>query len=291
MRPMKFSLTLSGKYLLGFTMLLLAAVLMNGHNLLYLLVSSLMAILLLGAVIPHRLVRRAAVSLMIPDEWYVRTPAYVTCRITLPRWGQGLPVQVEWCGGKWESEGEQACEVLHRGHWAAPEVQVTSSVPFGIASVVLTIAPTVMTHQGFVRREWVVFPRLRPLTAEEVERVVREYAGGTSSPHEPLVEISSVRPYRSGDDLRLIHWKASAKRGGMMVKEFEADSHQAVVLQVPPVFPSEDSREEELSLIASAVAELIAQDRVVQLRLGGWATPFGSGRSHLLDMLRALALS
>lgn len=47
------------------------------------------------------------------------------------------------------------------------------------------------------------------------------------------MEPRGVREYSSGDSLRHVHWASSAKRGQLLVKEFEAGSHTAasIVLQ------------------------------------------------------------
>jgi uncharacterized protein (DUF58 family) len=47
------------------------------------------------------------------------------------------------------------------------------------------------------------------------------------------LEPRGVREYSSGDSLRHVHWASSARRGQLLVKEFEAGSHTAasIVLQ------------------------------------------------------------
>ena len=43
-------------------------------------------------------------------------------------------------------------------------------------------------------------------------------------------EFFGVRPYRIGDEVRHIHWKATAAKGRLMVKEFEASAVDQVVI-------------------------------------------------------------
>ena len=43
-------------------------------------------------------------------------------------------------------------------------------------------------------------------------------------------EFFGVRPYRIGDEVRHIHWKATAAKGQLMVKEFEASAVDQVVI-------------------------------------------------------------
>lgn len=42
--------------------------------------------------------------------------------------------------------------------------------------------------------------------------------------------VSSVRPWREGDDLRAVDWKASARRNDWVVREFESDASEGVEL-------------------------------------------------------------
>lgn len=42
--------------------------------------------------------------------------------------------------------------------------------------------------------------------------------------------VSSVRPWRDGDDLRTVDWKASARRNDWVVREFESDASEGIEL-------------------------------------------------------------
>ena len=44
------------------------------------------------------------------------------------------------------------------------------------------------------------------------------------------VEFFGVRPYRIGDEVRHIHWKSTAGKGKLMVREFEASATEQVVI-------------------------------------------------------------
>ena len=45
-------------------------------------------------------------------------------------------------------------------------------------------------------------------------------------------EFESLRDYAPGDDPRTIDWKASAKRTGLVVRTYEAERHQSIVLAI-----------------------------------------------------------
>jgi uncharacterized protein (DUF58 family) len=48
------------------------------------------------------------------------------------------------------------------------------------------------------------------------------------------VDLIHLRRYRSGDPLRRIHWKASARLGTLQVRETEQEHHQAFALYIDP---------------------------------------------------------
>lgn len=295
------SFTEEGQVFLVLTILVSGATLMNGHNLLYWLVSVCWVILGIGWVGSRRVVRHAAVTLVIPDEWYAATPVEVEAQ-----WNTHENIKVVWQGTTWVQWGEGVCHAPRRGKMRVGEALISSDAPFGLFQARRSVVPRVVSRSGFPREEWVVFPLVRPMRWEEVEEVLDRYSGRTTSPHEPQEDLSSVRGYRSGDDPRRVHWKASAKRDHLMVKEMETLRHHEAVLQVPLAYsgpitkqiptsgmpeisPDLEDREQMFSVIASALVELTHADRLVQLRVGGWASPFGTGRAHLLELLHVLA--
>jgi len=50
-------------------------------------------------------------------------------------------------------------------------------------------------------------------------------------------EIHGVRSYRSGDNPRLIHWRTSARRGELMVRELEDVPSDNLLVIVDPTHP------------------------------------------------------
>jgi len=64
--------------------------------------------------------------------------------------------------------------------------------------------------------------------------MINDYDGNTldfdARRHDNAETISEIRKYRSGDRLRTIHWKLSAKKDELMVKSFEQTSGAAIEL-------------------------------------------------------------
>ena len=85
-----------------------------------------------------------------------------------------------------------------------------------------------------------VYPRIGQLTRRwfQLQRQASENRMGKrhdrSSQQE---EYHGLRDYRSGDSPRWIHWRTSARRGELMVKEFEQQNEQELALLIDPWLP------------------------------------------------------
>ena len=114
-------------------------------------------------------------------------------------------------------------------------------------------------------------------------------------------EYHGLRDYRSGDSPRWIHWRTSARRGELMVKEFEQQNEQDLALLIDPWLPRtkiapelRDAMEQAISFAATVCLETCRrQGRRLTL---GWtgATPEvcqGQASVKLLhELLERLAL-
>jgi uncharacterized protein (DUF58 family) len=118
---------------------------------------------------------------------------------------------------------------LSRGRYRAGPLQVRLSDPFGMID--LTRAFTATT-------EFLVTPVIDLLPASEPPR--SDELGDGASSHSigsHGADDASTREYRTGDDLRKIHWRSSARTGALMVRQEERPwrSQTTVVLDVRAV--------------------------------------------------------
>lgn len=97
-------------------------------------------------------------------------------------------------------------------------------------------------------------------------------------------DLLALRKYGQGDSHRLIHWKASARLGQLMVRQFAAESHDGYVLRVDSS-AQVWTRPEQFELLCS-FAGTLAEDYFAAGRLRGAIV--NGGRLHETRRLRDL---
>ncbi|MGQ7295607.1 DUF58 domain-containing protein [Quadrisphaera sp. KR29] len=106
----------------------------------------------------------------------------------------------------------------------------------------------------------------------------------------------STREYRAGDDLRRVHWRSTARRGELMVRQDEQPRQRrgAVVLdRRPGAFPDPGAFEAAVSAAASLALSLHEAGAAVHLELGradGAPAAAAAGREVLLEQLALVEL-
>lgn len=182
---------------------------------------------------------------------------------------------------------------LRRGRRFAGPLTVRTGFPLGLVSASETIA-------GTGQHIW-VYPRCFdvqyvPITGEQFLDM-----GDAISPRSGGVEeFAGVREYRYGDSRRHVHWRASARRGELVVKEFMRPAAATVTIAVDLRASAcigeglETTTEYAISAAASVARYALGSGHHVQLALGGetfqtmgpWR-----GLGAFEHVLRALALA
>jgi uncharacterized protein (DUF58 family) len=169
-----------------------------------------------------------------------------------------------------------------RGKHYMPGLRTLTRFPFGLfAKMSRPIQPDPV----------LVYPAVRALAPAEVPAALdpgwreRDRRGRGAS-------LRGLRPYRPGDDPRLLHWKTSAKAGDLMVKELgdEDRPRDPLVVEDPAAGTPAEVVEANLSYVASLAAHAIRLGSQVDLTTADGSTGFGQGEAHLDRILERLAL-
>jgi len=273
----------------------------TGNNMLYLLVSALLALIVVSGILSEQSMRGLQLTGVAPDEIYAGQPALLGASIAnRKRWFTSYSVTVELLapaaralesasGFIYIRRIEAGLERLatweetlpRRGRHRLTGVRITTRFPFGLF---------VKAGRPALTDEVVVFPAVRPVSAESL-RQLGESGDASARRRGRGNDLYNLRGYRPGDDPRFIHWRSSAKAEGLLVRELEADTSQNTrLVLVGRGRRGAEELERGLSEAASLAVALIRAGAAVELAGPGCAVPLGHGRAHLRRMLTALAL-
>jgi uncharacterized protein (DUF58 family) len=182
-----------------------------------------------------------------------------------------------------------------RGTMRLPPVVVSCGYPFGLivferhsGEDEIAIAPPLGVVRRAALRRWL---SQRHVSIGAVRsRPIRHPSG--------QAEFHGLRPFRSGDSPRHVHWRTSARRGELMVREFEEHPNDDLVLIVDLAATDSASPQDfeaMLSLAATIVWEWCRQkgDRLTVILAGAEPRRIHgpTGDSVCGDVLRALAVA
>ena len=102
------------------------------------------------------------------------------------------------------------------------------------------------------------------------------------------VSIAGLREYRQGDEVRNVHWKASARRRGLVVKEVESESPHGVDIQLD-LRAEHEELEHALSMISALALECAANKTPLGLRAQGHHETYGHHHQPIDQLFEYLA--
>lgn len=185
-----------------------------------------------------------------------------------------------------------------RGRYGLRPLRVVSRFPFGLACRAAELTPA---------EEWVVLPRLGRVSGEGLKEWMAKATRGDGRMRQRKLrralqeaDIHGLRDYRPGDSPRWIHWKTSARRNQLLVREFEDSAPPDLVLVVEPWLPDRAAaadldRLEALVSLAAGVCrewcrEPAARLTLVVSRPGPAVLAGGSGTAFATRAMETLAV-
>lgn len=198
----------------------------TGHNLFHLALALLLSAVIVSGLLSERNLRRVTVRRRLPAEITAGVAFPVTLELanTHPR---RTLYSLEVSDSSTFSPrarvahvvalGPGQCETLSylarvekRGRHDFTTVHLSTRFPFGLFEKVRVVP---------LRTPFVAYPRLREVRQADARAAGAEGSGG--KPSRLGEEILNLRGAQLEDDHRLIHWRTSARRGELTVKEFD----------------------------------------------------------------------
>lgn len=293
-------------YILGIFLVAIAA-LNTGNNLLFLVLASLIAIILMSGILSSITLSGIEMRLQLPEHIFAGQPVRALVelhneKLTLP----SFSLRVEGVRGKDAANAAMLQTPVYfpyipkhdrvqqnvpmtfprRGIYCQEAFRVVTRFPFGFLQKARRID---------LKSEALVYPSVEP------SQDFFEILPGMQGALESLAkgggqDLYALRDYLPRDSSRHVHWKASARLGSLMVREFTREDDCRVVLILDPHSPANLAArdagvrfERAVTMCAALAWHFYERNATMQFRTAGFETPLVEAEAVIFEILRHLA--
>jgi uncharacterized protein (DUF58 family) len=276
------------------------AALNTGNNLLYLVLSLMLAFLVLSGLLSEAALRGIAVRRRLPPELFAETPCRVGLEISnrqrrVPSFAVVIEDRAVDAGAVERAAGrvfalrigpgqtEQRAyrfEPAARGELRFTRFLVYTRFPFGLFSKSLTIESP---------QRSLVYPAIEALEVPHELGALRESGVGRSGTRDAGALVSGLREWAAGDAVARIHWTASLRRSSLLVREVEAERRPEVEVRLRTRGTPGARFERSVRWAASEVVALLEAGLRVALATDAERLPPGAGAAQRTLLLSFLA--
>jgi uncharacterized protein (DUF58 family) len=293
-------------YILGIFLVAVAA-LNTGNNLLFLILASLIAIILMSGVLSSITLSGVEMRLQLPEHIFAGQPVRTLVevhneKLTLPSFSLRVeairgknavnaamldtPVYFPYIPKHERVQQHVPMTFPRRGIYSQEAFRIVTRFPFGFLQ---------KARRVDLKSEALVYPSVEPT------RDFFEVLPGMQGALESLAkgrgqDLYALRDYQPRDSSRHVHWKASARLGSLMVREFTREDDCRVVLVLDPrtsvglAEKEANARFERAVTMCAALAwHFYERNAILQFRTAGFETPLLEAEEVIFDILRHLA--
>jgi uncharacterized protein (DUF58 family) len=311
----EYRVSRAGWVYLGGIILVALAALNTGNNLLFLVLACLIAIILMSGILSSTTLSGVDMRLELPEHIFAGQPVRATIELqnekrTLPSFslrveaaklkGAPAPAMLETPiyfpylpkGGK----VQQTVPVTfsRRGVHRQDTFRIVTRFPFGFLQ---------KARRMDLKTEAVVYPSVAP--TDELVEILPGLQGALESLSKGRgQDLYALRGYVANDSVRHVHWKASARSGSLMVREFTREDDCRVLLVLDPhISPALNSSsaptsqtaserfERAITLCAALTWHFYERNAALQFRSAGVETRLAPAEDIVFLILRYLALA
>lgn len=307
---MEYRITREGWIYIGGIVLVAMAAINTGNNLLFLILACLIASILMSGILSSVTLAGVEMRLELPEHIFagktVRSmvelkneketlPSFSLCVGGVSKKGAGpaailaTPVYFPYVPRR-ETVGQTVpLQFSRRGAYRQEAFRIVTRFPFGflqkarrldLASEAL-VYPSVEATPEFLE----VLPG--------IQGAIESLAKGRGQ------DLYALRDYQPNDSVRHVHWKASARSGQLMVREFAREDDCRVVLvfdphsvtALPNATAAEKGRfEQSVELCAAIAWNFHERGALLEFHSGGVNVPAAPADENIFTVLRHLAL-
>jgi uncharacterized protein (DUF58 family) len=312
---MEYRITRDGWIYVGGIFLIALAALNTGNNLLFLILASLIAVVLMSGILSSITLSGIEMRLKLPEHIFAGQPVRAMVeleneKLTLPSFSlrveaaktKGLstaamletPVYFPYVPKHDCVQQVVPMTFPHRGVYRQDAFRIVTRFPFGFLR---------KARRVDLKTEALVYPSVEP-TDEYMEilpgidGVLESLTKGRGQ------DLYALRDYVPTDSARHVHWKASARSGSLMVREFTREDDCRVLLVLDPYLSVDESRgptpetlaaverfERAVTICASLAWHFYQRNSLLEFRSAGVETPLAPASELIYTILRHLALA
>lgn len=291
-------ITREGWIYFGAVTVVVFAAINTNNNLLYMVLSALLAVLLLSGFLSGLNFRYLRAEVRIPSHCFAGEPFPVSIQVRnqkrlFPTFSIHLDSPAESAfrfptfyipvvRALNHTRVSGQAMLARRGRYTMSELTVSSRYPFGF-----------FLKDGDCRlqAECICYPEIIP--QERMNFSVLDITGSNQRFERGLgYDLYMIRDYLPSDSARHVHWKASAKTATLKTREYAAEDSRRIILAFDRFSRpgDEDKFEQLVSYTASLAYHLINDGIEVGLVSDDWHTSYGSSEALLESILQYLAL-
>jgi len=297
----RLTFTREGKLFVFVTFGLGFAAVNTGTNLMYLVFGFMLSLIILSGVLSEHVLRKLRVSRRLPTRAFAGEPTLIELAVKNDK-DRLTSYSVEVSDQAIGTTNERRCYFLkvapgteqsasyrrlveRRGILRFRGYRVSTRFPFALFEKWRELeAPS----------ELLVYPA--PLPCTFAEGATREEGDQAGSSRGRGTETRELREYRSGDEMRAIHWRRSAALGKPVVREFEREAAAILSILLDNRRPKEgvsgwdDAFEQNVSRAAYVAERALSRGFSVEICARGSRSPLLAGGSPPDALWRFLAL-
>ena len=311
-----YRLTREGILYLGVIGVIILAALNTGNNLLFMILASLLAGILISGIVSKIVLTGVELSFVLPEHVFAKMP--VISQFALKNFERMLPSYSVTIGSRKEKKGKkkrganpalaprsilnqtvyvpyvphqsrvsQEIELNfpRRGRYTQDGFQVSTRFPFGFLekSCELPLSQEVLVYPNVQPTE--EFYEILPLISGEMESSLKGQGH----------DLYSIRDYQESDSARHVDWKASAKLNTLQVREFTREDERRVVLAFDNRGPESGRVEREkfekaVTFCACLAWHFFENKAQMQPMMDDWEIPMAPAGEVIYPMLERLAV-
>jgi len=312
---MEYKITREGWIYIGGIIIVALAALNTGNNLLFLILASLIAIILMSGILSSITLSGIAMRLELPEHIFAGQTVRAQVdleneKVTLPSFSLRVeavtskkspaaalletPVYFPYVPKRQHVRQSVPLTFVHRGAYRQDMFRIVTRFPFGFLQKARRVE---------LRTEALVYPSVEP--SRDFLEILPALQGALESLSKGGGhDLYALRSYVPTDSARYVHWKASARTGTLMVREFTREDDCRVLLVLDPhvsgpmvghnTSPSANAPERferAVTLCASIAWHFFERNAQLQFRSAGLETALAAAEDNIFAILRHLALA